>query len=81
MLKKGCGMMNLQQYVSPSEPPERMLQERPPFMHVYGSEVVLPVDVVIQTHQMTAFKATLNNQALREVLDLLPLVRLDAYLR
>ena len=44
------------------------------FMLVYGSEVVLPVEVVIHTHRVAAFQATLNNQALREALDLLPLV-------
>jgi len=34
------------------------------FMVVYGFEAMLPVEVVIQTHRVAAFQATLNNQAL-----------------
>jgi len=51
-----------------------------PCMLVYGSEAVLPVEVAIHTYRVVAFQATLNSQALREALDLLPLVRRDAYL-
>jgi len=51
-----------------------------PFMLVYGSEAVLPIELAICTHKVTTFQTTLNNQALREALDLLPFVRGDAYL-
>jgi len=47
---------------------------------MYGSEAVLPLEVIIHTHRVAAFQATLNNQALQEALDLLLLVRGDAYL-
>jgi len=50
-------------------------------MLVYGSEAVLPIEVAIHTHRVAAFQTTLNNQPLREALDLLPLVRGDAYVR
>ena len=49
-------------------------------MLVYGSEAILPIELAIHTHRGTAFQTTLNNQALREALDLLPLVKGDAYL-
>ena len=52
-----------------------------PFMLVYGSEAVLPVELAIRTHRTTTFQTAQNNLALREALDLLPLVRGDAYLR
>jgi len=52
-----------------------------PFMLVYGSEAVLPIELAIQTHRMTVFQTAQNNQALCEALDLLSLVRGDAYLR
>jgi len=50
-------------------------------MLVYGSEAVLPVKLAIRTHRTTTFQIAQNNQALREALDLLPLVRGDANLR
>jgi len=50
-------------------------------MLVYGSEAVLPIELAIRTHRTTTFQIAKNNQALREALDLLPLVRGDAYLR
>jgi len=52
-----------------------------PFMLVYGSEAVLPIELVIRTHRTITFQIAQNNQALREALDLLPLVRGDAYPR
>jgi len=51
-----------------------------PFMLVYGSEVVLPIEVPIHTHRVAAFQKTLNSQALQDALDLLPLVRGNTYL-
>jgi len=51
------------------------------FMLAYGSEAVLPVEVALHTHRLTAFQETLNNAALREALDLLPSVRGNALLR
>ena len=51
------------------------------FMLVYSSEAILPVEVAIHTHRVATFQATRNNQALREALNLLPLVRGDTYLR
>jgi len=50
-------------------------------MLMYGSEAVLPIELAIRTHRTTPFQTIQNNQALREALDLLPLVRRDAYLR
>jgi len=38
------------------------------------------IEVAIQTHQVEAFQATLHNQPLQEALDLLLLLRGDAYL-
>ena len=49
-------------------------------MLIYGSEAVLPIELAIQTHRVTAFQTTLNNKTLQEALDLLPLVRGDPYL-
>ena len=49
-------------------------------MLVYGSEAVLPIELSIRTHRVETFQTTQNNQALREALDLLSLVRGDAYL-
>jgi len=51
-----------------------------PFMLVYGSKVVLPIELAICNHIVTTFQTTQNNQALREALHLLLLVRGDAYL-
>jgi len=42
---------------------------------------VLPVEVVIHTHQVRTFQKDLNNKAPRETLDLLPIMRGDAYLK
>ena len=52
-----------------------------PFMLVYGSEAVLPVEIVVHTHRISTFQDNLNNQAFRDALDSLPIVRGDAYLR
>jgi len=49
-------------------------------MLVYGLEAVLPIELAIRTHKVRTFQTTQNNQALREALDLLPLLRGDAYL-
>jgi len=51
-----------------------------PFMLVYGSKAMIPVEVTIYTHRLVAFQTTMNNQALQEALNLRPLVRGDAYL-
>ena len=48
-------------------------------MHVYGSKIMLLMEVIIHTHQLTTFQEDFNNKALREVLDLLPMVRGDEY--
>ena len=50
-------------------------------MLVYGSEAVFPIEVAIHAHRISTFQTTLNSQTLREALDLLPLVRGEAYLR
>jgi len=39
----------------------------------YGSEVVVPVKVAIHTHYIITFQEELNNVALRDSLDMLPL--------
>ena len=49
-------------------------------MLVYGFETVLPVEVTIYTHRITTFHEDLNNKAIREALNSLPMVRGDAYL-
>ena len=51
------------------------------FMLGYGSEAILPVEVALHTHRLTAFQERLNNAALHEALDLLPSIRGDALLR
>jgi len=48
---------------------------------IYISEARLPIKVPIHTQWVETFQETLNNQALQEALDLLPMVRGDAYLR
>ena len=50
-------------------------------MLAYGSEAVLPVEVVLHTYRLTTFQEELNNATLREALDLLPSIRGDALLR
>ena len=60
---------------------EKGVMGETPFMLVYGSEAILRIELAIQTHRMTVFQIAQNNQALREALDLLLLVRGDAYLR
>ena len=72
--------MSSQQYFGPSTPLRKELHGKPPFMLVYRSEAVLPIELANHTYRVTAFQTTLNNQALREALDLFPLVRGDAYL-
>jgi len=47
-------------------------------MLVYGYEVVLLVEVAIHIHQVTTFQEDLNNKALKEALNLLPMVTDDA---
>ena len=50
-------------------------------MLAYGSKAVLPLKVALHTHRLTTFQDELNNEALREALDLLPSIRGDALLR
>jgi len=45
------------------------------------SKVVLLVKVAIHIHQITTFQKDLNSNALNKALDLLPMVRGNAYLR
>jgi len=59
---------------------EKGVTSETPFMLVYGSEAVLPIELAIRTHRTTTFQTAQNNQASREALNLLPLVRGDAYL-
>jgi len=49
-------------------------------MLAYGSETILPVEVELHTQRMTTFQEELNNAALREALDLLPVIRRDTLL-
>jgi len=49
-------------------------------MLLYDSKAVLPIELAIHTRRVMAFQTTLNNQALWEAPDLLPLVSGDAYL-
>jgi len=51
------------------------------FMLVYGFKVMLPVKVVVHTNWLTTFQEDLDNKALMEALDFLPLQRGDARLK
>jgi len=48
---------------------------------VYGSVAVLLVEVALHTHRLTTFQEELNNEALREALNLLPSVQGNALLQ
>ena len=48
---------------------------------MYGLKVILSVEVAIHTHRMKAFQETHDTQALGEALNLLPMVKRDAYIK
>ena len=51
------------------------------FMPVYGSKVILPVEVTLHTHWLTTFQGNLNNVTLQKALHLLSFIRGDIYMQ
>ena len=60
---------------------EKTVMGETPFMLAYGLKAIVPIDVALYTHCLTTFQEELNNEALREALDLLPAIRGDACLQ
>ena len=60
---------------------EKSTNEEALFMLVSESKVVLLVEVSVHTYCISTFQENLNNKALKDALDLLLMVRGDAYLR
>jgi len=54
--------------------------DRTPFMLAYASKVIHPPELAIHTHRLI-FQGKLNNESLKQALDLLPIMRDNAYLR
>ena len=73
--------MNSQQYFGLFEQPRKVPLERPNSCLSIALKLYFLVEVTIHAHWQTTFQKDLDNEALGEMLDWLPLVRGDTYLK
>ena len=80
IMQRGCGLMSSWPYYGPFEQPRWSQLGKPPSCSS-RSKGVLPIEVAIQAYRITTLQEDLNIKVQREALDLLPMVRGNAYLK